>query len=293
MHDVVFNLEYIHELKPLDSDDVEEELLDSLVRHEPSSELIHSMVRDLADGKFEFNMDQPWLLDVVDCLLKCCRFGDCNLSYHPLAVFLSVSSTDPDPLLRFDELSQSVLHHDVFTRRMYAKSIPFFYFLLHDTASGVNEEDILRRMKSSFNASQCKVIRITSFSSDAPVQNGLSESHQQNLRDIFQSIITRNILPLLQKHITSYTETVVADRRGFVNSVFSWLRNNSSSNILSSLHEEEALIYNCDSIEFKIRFLADMAFLFHVIVNHPLNCRTIDLLLTIIRWFLMIIERIT
>ena len=265
MRDIAFNLEYMNQLRPLDSEDMEEELLDSLVRHEPSSELIHSMVQDLADGKSEFNMDQPWLLDVVDCLLKCCRFGDCNLSYHPLAVFLIVSSTDPDPLLRFDELSQSVLHNDVFTRRMYTKSIPFFYFLLHDTVSAVNEEDILRRMKSSFNASQCKVIRITS-SSDASVQNVLSEAQQQNLHDIFQSIVTRSILPPLQKHITSYTETVIADRRGFVNSVFSWLRNNSSSNILSSLHEEETLIYNYDSIEFKIRFLADMAFLFHVIV---------------------------
>lgn len=270
---VSFHLEYTESIKHLDETEIEESLLQTLILHKPSTETIHQMIRDFCNGKAEYDTNQDWLLDLTSSLLMGCRFGEYNLLHHPLGVLLVVSSDDPDPILRFDELSQRVLHYPRFSMGMYNKAIPFFYILLHDTSSRVDVDDLLRRMKSSFNASQCKVIR---FNSDAKESLDwaedesspgftLSAENEQNVREIMQSVISKSVLPNLQRLIESYTQAVIADRRGFVNSVFSWLRNSSSSNILTANNQEEELVlYNRDTIEFKIRFLADMAFLFHV-----------------------------
>ena len=269
---VAFHLEYTESISHLDETKIEELLLQTLIRHKPSTDAIHQMIRDFCDGKATCDTNQDWLLDFTTSLLTACRFGEFNLLQHPLGVFLVVSSDDPDPILRFDELSQRVLHYPRFSMGMYNKAIPFFYILLHDTCSRVDVDDLLRRMKSSFNASQCKVIR---FNTDAKESLdwgddesspsfALSAENEQNVREIMQNVISKSILPNLQRLIESYTQAVIADRRGFVNSVFSWLRNSSSSNILAANQEEELVLYHRDTIEFKIRFLADMAFLFHV-----------------------------
>lgn len=107
---------------------------------------------------------QPWLLDYLSSLFDCCRYGDSDCLYHPLGVILVVSSTDADPIRRFDELSQRILNKKEFRQGMYSKSIPFYYFLLHNVSSHVDADDIYRNMKATFNASQCKLVKINSLS---------------------------------------------------------------------------------------------------------------------------------
>ena len=107
---------------------------------------------------------QPWLLDYLSSLFDCCRYGDSDCLYHPLGVILVVSSTDADPIRRFDELSQRILNKKEFRQGMYSKSIPFYYFLLHNVSSHVDADDIYRNMKATFNASQCKHVKINSLS---------------------------------------------------------------------------------------------------------------------------------
>ena len=282
---ISFYLEYTEEIKHLDETKIEEYLLQTLILRKPSTDTIHQMIRDFCNGKLTYDINQEWLLDFTSSLLNSCRFGEYNLLFHPLGVLLIVSSDDPDPILRFDELSQRVLHYPRFSMGMYNKAIPFFYILLHDTSSRVDVDDLLRRMKSSFNASQCKVIRFNSDTKESldwaddesSPSFALSAENEQNVREIMQSVISKSVLPNLQKLIESYTQAVIADRRGFVNSVFSWLRNSSSSNILATNQEEELVLYHRDTIEFKIRFLADMAFLFHVCLLYVFVCRTTSL----------------
>ena len=126
----------------------------------PSEDMIRSLILDPEESTKSPLMDQRWILDFVSSLIHCGSYGDNNLLYHPLAVFLVVSSSDPDPIRRFDELSRKVLHIPAILHGTYSRAIPFFYFLLHKENSSSNVNEIFRAMKSSFNAIQCKLIRI-------------------------------------------------------------------------------------------------------------------------------------
>ena len=86
------------------------------------------------------------------------------------------------------------------------------------------------------------------------------------MTEVFQSLISRGILQNLSKLISYYTQEVITNRRGIANALFGWLRSSSSGNILTLNKEEELSIYNHDTVEFKIRFLADMAFLLKVLI---------------------------
>ena len=91
---------------------------------------------------------------------------------------------------------------------------------------------------------------------------------------LFLSIFCRGILPNLAKLISQYTQDVIANRRGIANALFGWLRTSSSSNMLANSRDEELALYHSDTLEFKIRFVADMAFLLHVEFHFSLQFRT-------------------
>lgn len=87
------------------------------------------------------------------------------------------------------------------------------------------------------------------------------------------SILARGVLQNLVKLITSYTQDIVNDRRGIANTLFGWFKTSSSSNLLNSAGSEEpSTLYHPHSIEFKIRFIADMAFLLEVLVFPRESC---------------------
>lgn len=166
MKSVSFDLEYSSRLQPASDDAIEKELEETLEREEPSKQQLHALAQSLGDASVDVDGNQPWILPLVSTLLKGCRFGEADLVNHPLAVILIVSSTDTDPLHRFDELSQRVLQRPVFRNGSYSKSIPFFYFLIHTSESSSIAEGVFRTMKSTFNASQCKMLRINSLSKE-------------------------------------------------------------------------------------------------------------------------------
>lgn len=147
----------------MDNDEIEVELLDTIDSQKPQNELLYSMISQLGEKGAAFSMDQPWIKNYLSTLIDCCRYGESDLLDHPLAVILVVSSDDPDPIHRFDELSQRALSRKCYTQKLYSPSIPFFYFLIHSADSPANVEEIFYGMKSSFNASQCKVLRINSL----------------------------------------------------------------------------------------------------------------------------------
>lgn len=150
-------------MKAPDSESIQEELTDSVTDQEPSMSAISELINNIQNKDWSPETEQPWLLDYLSALLECYRYGENDCLYHPLAVILVTSSTDPDPIRRFDELSQRVLSRKFFSQGMYSKAIPFFYFLLHDASSSANVDEIFHNMKATFNSSLCKVIQINSL----------------------------------------------------------------------------------------------------------------------------------
>lgn len=163
---IAFKLEYTSFIQHMDCDDIEEELLESLQIEKPKQEDLFAMLSNIANTESSFSTNQPWIIDFLSTLLDCCRYSESDLSNHPLAIILVVSSNDPDPIRRFDELYQHVLSRKFFSHHSYSQSIPFFYFLVHSNDSTVNVDDLYMKMQSSFKPSQCKLIRINSLSKE-------------------------------------------------------------------------------------------------------------------------------
>lgn len=92
-----------------------------------------------------------------------------------------------------------------------------------------------------------------------------SDEDIKGIQEAMHSILTRGVLQNLVKLISSFTQDIVNDRRGIANTLFGWFKTSSSSNLLNSAGSEEpCTLYHPHSIEFKIRFIADMAFLLEV-----------------------------
>ena len=92
-----------------------------------------------------------------------------------------------------------------------------------------------------------------------------SDSDLQGMHDIFQNIIQRNILQNLSKLVSACTQEVISKRRGIANALFGWFRSGSSASMSAMGNTSDDLhLYHSETIEFRIRFVADMAFLVKV-----------------------------
>lgn len=185
----------------MDNDEIETELLDTIDSQKPKDEVLYSMISQLGDKEAVFSMDQPWIKSYLSTLIDCCRYGESDLLDHPLAVILVVSSNDPDPIHRFDELSQRALSRKCYTQKLYSHSIPFFYFLIHSADSPANVEEIFYGMKSSFNASQCKVLRINSLPPEqkrtsSPFPEYLSLSYKNALFLLYVVVVLASVVQM-------------------------------------------------------------------------------------------------
>lgn len=163
INELSLDLEYSSYINPMDPEEMDEELLESISNTEPSLTGLRDQYLNSKNDSSVFNTEQPWILDFASSLLDCCRYGESDCLYHPIGVILVVSSTDSDPIRRFDELSQRILQKKEFRQRMYSKSIPFYYLLLHSGDSEINPEVIFRNMKASFDPLRCHIVSINSL----------------------------------------------------------------------------------------------------------------------------------
>ena len=163
INELSLDLEYSSFINPMDAEEMDEELLESISNTEPSLTGLRDQYLNAKSENPMFNTEQPWILDFASSLLDCCRYGESDCLYHPIGVILVVSSTDSDPIRRFDELSQRILQKKEFRQRMYSKSIPFYYLLLHSGDSQINPEVIFHNMKASFDPQRCFIVSINSL----------------------------------------------------------------------------------------------------------------------------------
>ena len=105
INELSLDLEYSSFINPMDAEEMDEELLESISNTEPSLTGLRDQYLNAKSENPMFNTEQPWILDFASSLLDCCRYGESDCLYHPIGVILVVSSTDSDPIRRFDELS--------------------------------------------------------------------------------------------------------------------------------------------------------------------------------------------
>ena len=157
------NLEYTSHMNHLNSEEIQDELLNFMEDQQPTLNSISDLMNNVNSVEGNSSLDQLQLLGYLTTLLDNYRYGECDCLYHPLAVILVVSSSDPDPIGQFDNLAQKVINKRVYSQGIYSKAVPFFYFLLHDEGSLINVDDVYRNMKATFNSSLCKLIRLNSL----------------------------------------------------------------------------------------------------------------------------------
>ena len=157
------NLEYTSHMNHLNPEEIQDELLNCMEDQQPTFNSISDLINNENNTEEDSSLDQLQLLGYLSTLLDSYRYGECDCLYHPLAVILVVSSSDPDPIGQFDNLAQKVINKRFYSQGIYSKAVPFFYFLLHDEGSSINVDDIFRNMKATFNSSLCKLIRLNSL----------------------------------------------------------------------------------------------------------------------------------
>ena len=90
----------------------------------------------------------------------------------------------------------------------------------------------------------------------------------EQIQTIMHTTLSQTVLPNLIHTIKLFTQDIVNNRRGIANTLFNWFKTSSSSNLLNiSEGDEDISLYHDNTIEFKIRFIADFAFLFEVQVD--------------------------
>ncbi|KAG3116713.1 hypothetical protein PI124_g4738 [Phytophthora idaei] len=251
-----------------------------------------------ADADAEGSNDpMPWYGSFKHTLMDTFRCEEYSLLYHPVAMLVVLSSTDPNPRHSFEELIAPRNLPAPFHLGLYdATLVPKFYVVVHDvletTGTSIDPDAILRSMNiSTVNGA---VLRINSLPvEDAPVPSQFATVWTENpyvrpplfphemetfpqVSDGVGTLLSRDdvaqieafvrdfglrfMLSSLEGRIFQLNEVVSAMKKGVKNVFKSWLRKPKDlrpSNATAS----GGVLYKCDSIESQTRLLADTAFL--------------------------------
>ena len=100
-------------------------------------------------------------------ILRSASFQDFDMLSHPVIIMTVVSSSEPNPLQKLQELSQQHQFIPGISLGLYDAEITRIYVLLHDiadTPEHVNPDEIFSEMKS-FYPYHAKLLRMNSLSS--------------------------------------------------------------------------------------------------------------------------------
>ena len=216
---------------------------------------------------------------------------------QPVAMVFVASSTDVDPVATFDELAAARRLPRAFTKRHYDGAIPRFHVLLHDVGEGdttPSAETILRRMKSTFLAPNCKLLKINSVPSPlapdhdvvcaptlwkgiVPIAAGaagaaeggaaaapplgahLDAADLTAIAEFIADLSVKHVLPTMERRMFQLNSEITAARKGFKNALKSWWRKPKTD--VDTKAGPQDVRYPHDSIESRIRLLADYAFM--------------------------------
>lgn len=238
----------------------------------------------------------PWYNAFKYTLMDSFRCEEYSLLWHPVAMLVVISSTDPNPRHSFEELTAPRSLPTPFQQGLYdATLVPKFYVVLHDVleteGTSIDADAILQSLNiSSVNGS---VLRVNSLPvEEAPVPSQFASTWTDNpyvrpplfpqqmdtfsqvsdgvgtllssddvdqLRAFVRDFGLRFMLSSLEGRIFQLNEVVSAMKKGVKNVFKSWLRKPNSRPANAAANG--GIAYRCDSIEAQTRLLADTAFL--------------------------------
>ncbi|KAK8815238.1 hypothetical protein WA158_003450 [Blastocystis sp. Blastoise] len=268
----------LRQFKALDNEDIEANIKDFLLNNQPPKEAITKLIHKNS-GMLPIELtEEAWYPKFREELNKNLKYHEFDMIDHPVGAFVAVGSGESDPIKKFDDLAQKVIGMKQFQSGLYESNIPIFYVLVHDNCTDIDAKDILRKMKSKFNASNCKLITINSIPTEEshgileewkdytspPKSNGkvpgcrMNQSDLDSIQEAMVSIIKRGIIPNIEKRCYQYNNDIAAERKGLRNAFKSWLRTPKANE-----GGKNSIMYDKDSTEFKIRVLGDLAFMVH------------------------------
>ncbi|KAE9361720.1 hypothetical protein PF008_g758 [Phytophthora fragariae] len=239
----------------------------------------------------------PWYSSFKHTLMDTFRCEEYSLLWHPVAMLVVVSSTDPNPRHSFEELTAPKNLPAPFQQGLYdAMLVPKFYVVVHDVleteGTSIDPDAILRSLNvTTVNGAVLKINSLPVEEAPVPsqfatlwtenpyvrpplfphemeafqqVSDGvgtlLSRDDVAQIKAFVRDFGLRFMLSSLEGRIFQLNEVVSAMKKGVKNVFKSWLRKPKDlrpSNAAAS----GGVTYKCDSIESQTRLLADTAFL--------------------------------
>ncbi|KAE9138746.1 hypothetical protein PF010_g826 [Phytophthora fragariae] len=239
----------------------------------------------------------PWYSSFKHTLMDTFRCEEFSLLWHPVAMLVVVSSTDPNPRHSFEELTAPKNLPAPFQQGLYdAMLVPKFYVVVHDVleteGTSIDPDAILRSLNvTTVNGAVLKINSLPVEEAPVPsqfatlwtenpyvrpplfphemetfqqVSDGvgtlLSRDDVAQIKAFVRDFGLRFMLSSLEGRIFQLNEVVSAMKKGVKNVFKSWLRKPKDlrpSNAAAS----GGVTYKCDSIESQTRLLADTAFL--------------------------------
>lgn len=224
----------------------------------------------------------PWLRRLTECIARYRTVTVHDTLSHPIAMLLVVSSSGPDPLNAFAQLYEASKH-------AADTDILRCYLVLHDTATAGSDVSrslaLLDEVKRTYGL-QCALLPINSgagagtVAADllaaewaapdlrrAPHASGptwpgalLSTEDIARLRTFVRELVTKSLVPYLERNEQRLNEQVVSLRRGLANRLLGAGRKLFTARPPSPGYDAERDEYPPASVTAQTRRLADLAF---------------------------------
>lgn len=208
---------------------------------------------------------------------------------HPCAMILAVSSNNADPLNAFARLYEQSKKADVFSKQPFLESnILRCYLVIHDTATlgtdMTRSMALLEEVRRTYGL-DCAIVHVNSASEPVPEVHALYTNHAQRvppricakegaslaqhislqdaqrLQSYTRELITKSLVPFLERSVQQLGEHISSQRRGLTGRLLGagrkWLLPRGSTG--SSTSKLDHGIYPATSVVSQTRRLGDLA----------------------------------
>jgi len=264
---------------------VAEELMRGVLVPRPGED---DLLRHTPDGLDALEL--PWqrrFRSLLQESLSCCEE---SMTECPALLMVAVATSDVNPVTCFEQLDSAHFLPASFQSGQFDSSVARMYLLVHDMTSPptergvVDPEVVLRQMRQRFRGVHCQLLLINSlgepnltapdvwakslapifFPDQIPrsvplaVVRGccLSADDMLALRELVIQVVTKEVVPAMEKRVATLNSTVSNSRKGMKNVIKSWWRKPREAEDRGA---HQGAQYRYDQIESQILLLADSA----------------------------------
>ncbi|KAI9315655.1 ER-golgi trafficking TRAPP I complex 85 kDa subunit-domain-containing protein [Dichotomocladium elegans] len=194
-------------------------VIDDYVRERQTTNLRPIKTKaDVDDSYLDTSLDDmlPWYTEFKRLMLSVRGISEHETFDHPVAVFVVISSNNPDPMGTITQLYNPNIPSFIVDRPYVDPTIMRYYVLLHDSNAVADEkaQEIFEKMRRSLGL-HCHLLRINSKPRSAQVANLLDDTIPNEpdadpaIREIWHHMLTESALldSRLQTHTINATLT--------------------------------------------------------------------------------------